>query len=76
MADVGVDHQEIVRADDGGFARLGGAMDGGTFAEKIVVADAQSGRLVLVFDILRRLADDAAGVKTVVRPRWCVRPVK
>ena len=37
------------------------------FAENIVVADAQPRRLVLVFQILRRVADDAAGVKLVVR---------
>ena len=37
------------------------------FAEDIVVADAQARRLVLVFQILRRVADDAAGVKLVAR---------
>ena len=37
------------------------------FAEDIVVADAQARRLVLVLQILRRVADDAAGVKLVAR---------
>ena len=35
------------------------------FAENIFVADAQPGRFVLVFQILRRVADDAAGVEPV-----------
>jgi hypothetical protein len=35
------------------------------FAKHIVVADAQPRRLVLVFQVLWRIADDTAGVKTV-----------
>ena len=42
-------------------------MNRDVFAENIVVADAQPRRLVLVFQILRRVADDAAGVKSVAR---------
>ena len=37
------------------------------FAEYIVVADAQPRRLALVFQILRLVADDAAGMKRIVR---------
>jgi hypothetical protein len=38
------------------------------FAEKIVRADAQAGRLILVFDILRRVADDAVRVEALSGP--------
>ena len=41
------------------------------FAEHVVVADAQARRLVLVFQILRRVADDAAGMKTVAHANRC-----
>ena len=37
------------------------------FAKHIVVADAQPRWLVLVFQVLWRIADDTAGVKTVAR---------
>ena len=43
-------------------------MDGGPLAEKIGRADAQPGRGVLIFDILRRAAQYAAGVEAIVRP--------
>jgi hypothetical protein len=42
-------------------------MDGGVLAENIVVADAETRGFVFVFQILRRVADDAAGVELVVR---------
>ena len=66
VPDVGIDHQKIVRADDGGLAHFGRAMHRGAFAHQIVVAHAQFGRFILVFDILRGLAHDAPGVKAVV----------
>jgi hypothetical protein len=42
---------------------FGRAMNGDVFAEHVVIADAQARRLTLVFQILRRVADDTAGVK-------------
>src|SRR5947209_1428441 len=42
-------------------------MHGDVFAEDVVVADTQTGRLVAVFQILRRVADDAAGVEAISR---------
>jgi hypothetical protein len=65
VGNMGVDHEKIVRTDDSGFAGLGGTMRGEPFAKKIMVADFQPGRLVLVLYVLRRLADDATGVKAV-----------
>ena len=44
-------------------AGLGGAVDGDAFTENIVVADARAGRGVLVFQILRGVADDRADVE-------------
>jgi len=37
------------------------------FAENIVLADAQPRRFSFVFQVLRRVADDAAGVKNIAR---------
>ena len=51
------------------------AMHRDMFAEDIVVADAQARRLALVFQILRRIADDAAGVELLCEP-MVVRPVR
>ena len=42
-------------------------MDGDMLAKNVVVADAQPCRYAIVFQILRRVADDAAGVKLVAR---------
>ncbi len=46
---------------------FGRAMHRDMFAEDVVVANAQARRLVFVFQILRRVADDATGVKPVAR---------
>ena len=42
-------------------------MDGDVLAESIVIANAQAGRLVFIFQVLRRVTDDAAGVKDIAR---------
>ena|ERR1035437_8499754 len=42
-------------------------MHGDVFAEDVVIADAQPGWLVSIFQILRRVANDAARVKTIMR---------
>jgi len=56
-----------MRADDRLTIRRGGTMHRDVFAENIMVADAHTRRFAVVFQILRRVADDAAGVKNVVR---------
>ena len=71
VADMAIRHQKIVRADDRFPVRFGRAMHRDVFAENIVVADAQPRRFALVFQILRRVADDAAGVKLIVRADFC-----
>ncbi len=67
MSDMAVRHQKIVRADAGLLGQLVRTMNRGMFAEDIVVANAQAGRLVLILQILRGVADHAAGVEAVVR---------
>ena len=67
VADVTVCHQKIMRTDNGLAVRPGRAMHRDMFAEDIVGADAQTRRFVLVFQILRRIADDAPGVEFIVR---------
>ena len=60
-------HEESVRTDHRRFLHLVGSVHRAVFAKHVVVADAQAGRLVPVFQILRRAADHAAGVKLVAR---------
>ena len=43
-------------------------MDGDVFAEDIVIPDADARGCAVVFQILRRIADDAARVETVAGP--------
>ena len=62
---MGIDHEKIGRANDRGILTLGQAVGGNALAEKVVVADFQPGRLILIFDILRRLANDAPGIKAI-----------
>ena len=56
-----------MRADEGFGVRPGRTVGGKMFMEYIVVANAQPRRLALVLQILRRAADDAAGVKIIAR---------
>ena len=42
-------------------------MDRDVFAKNVIAADAESGRVVLVFEVLWGFADHAAGVKAVHR---------
>jgi len=57
-----------VRADDRFRVRPVRAVHREMLAKDIVVADAQARRLSPVFQILGRVADDAAGMKHIVRP--------
>src|SRR2546427_486200 len=68
VADMAMSHQKIVRADHRLLSTLVGAVDGDVFAEDVPLADAQAGRLALVFQVLGSIADHAAGVELIVRP--------
>ena len=59
-------HQKIARADDRFLRLLVRPMHRDVFAENVVVTNAQPGRFFFVFQVLRRAADHAAGVKRVV----------
>src|SRR5579863_10117307 len=67
VRDVTVRHEKIIRADDGVFRGRVSAMGGEMFAKHVVSADPQSCRGILVFEVLRRIADDTARVKDIVR---------
>ena len=64
---VRVGHEKIMRSDYGLGVGFGRTMDGNMFAEDVVVSDAQPRRLVLVFQILWRVANHATGMELVVR---------
>ncbi len=66
VADMGVDHEEIIRADDRRLFRDCGAMHRGPLAEKIAAANDQAGGFMLLFDILRSVADDGPDMETIV----------
>src|SRR5690606_25972626 len=58
MGDMYIGHQQVVAADGGHATVLHGApMQGAAFANDIVVADDQPGRLTMVFLVLAILAD-------------------
>src|SRR5580704_14628891 len=40
-------------------------MHGDMFTEHILIADAQTGRIALVFQVLRRITDDTAGMELI-----------
>ena len=67
VADVRVGHEEVVRAEDRVLGELVRAVHGDVLAEDVVVADDEAGWLVLIFQVLRHVADDAAGVEAVPR---------
>lgn len=65
VGDVGVAEQQIMRADAGGQAFVGAAVDGGVFAKNVVVADFEVSGIAEVFEILGLAADDGEGEKLV-----------
>ena len=67
MPHVAMRHQKIVRTDDRFLGFCVRPVHRDMFAKNVVVADAQTRRLALVFQVLRRLANHAAGVEGVVR---------
>jgi hypothetical protein len=66
MADVASGHEEVIGADDGVFLDRGGAIYGDVFSEGVSVADAEAGGFAFIFEVLRSIADDGAGMKDVV----------
>ena len=67
MREVDVGHDPVVVAEDGGADVLHGApVEGGVFADGVVVADLQGGRFAAVFFVLRRSAQRGKGVDVVV----------
>jgi len=67
VADMAVGHEKILRADPRVLVGRVGAVNGDVFAEEVSVADDEPGRLAAVLQVLRRVADDAAGVEPVFR---------
>src|SRR5262249_6714657 len=65
VGDVGADHDEVIVAKQCLERAGGAAMDGGVFADDVVVADLDRGAFTLVFEVLRGVADDGAGVNDV-----------
>ena len=57
MRDVDVGEEKIVRADHGGIAVVGGAMNRDAFAKHIAVADLQPRDAAFPFQVLRLLAE-------------------
>ena len=72
MGDVGIDDQQIVRADDGGVAVIGRAVDGDAFAENIVIADLHPGDAALPFQVLRFHANGGEGEDFIFPSEFCV----
>ena len=52
VRDVYVGEEQIVGADDGGVAVVGGAVDGNGFAEDVVVANLEAGDSAFPFQVL------------------------
>jgi len=65
VSHVAMRHQEIGGADDRRFRHVVGAMDGDVFPKEVVIADAQFRRFTVELAVLRRVTDDAAGVKLI-----------
>ncbi len=64
---VRIRHEEIIRADDRVLFIFVRAMNRNMFAKDISFADAEFCWLAFVFQILRGVADDATGVKMIIR---------
>jgi hypothetical protein len=68
VGDMCVAEEQIVVADTGGDFFRGAAVDGGVFAEGVIVSDDEGGRLTDVFDVLGDLAYGGEGEKGVIFP--------
>src|SRR5689334_7803625 len=66
VSDMAVGHQKVIRANDGLLLRITRAVNGAMLPEGISFADTQARRFPFVFQVLRRLPDDAPGEKSVI----------
>jgi len=67
VPDMTVWRKQVVRADDRVFRQGVRAIHGNVFAKDVMVANEKTRRLAGVFQVHRRIANDATGVKAVVR---------
>jgi len=67
VAYVTASHEKVFVANHGVFFELGGAMHGGVFTKDISGANLKSSRGSRVFEILWRIADHRAGMKSIIR---------
>jgi hypothetical protein len=65
VSDVGPGHQEVPVAQDGVFIESVRTVHGHVLPEDIVFADAQTGRLSGVFEVLRRITQHCPGMDAV-----------
>ena len=59
-------HEKIMRAQYGVFREFVGPMNGNVFVKHIVVADPSARSFTMIFQILRRIANDRARVKYIM----------
>ena len=59
-------HQEIVTSDDRVLGERVGSVDGDVFAENIPIPDAKARGSSVIFEILRGISDDTAGMKYII----------
>ena len=71
MRDMGVGEEISVMTDDGFGSWKGAAVDCAKFAERVVISNFQKGRLGVVFQILRALANRAVGIKNIPFSNAC-----
>ena len=67
VTDMTVGHEEVVRTEAGGIVRIVRAMNGDVLANNVVVTNHDGGRTATKAEILRKIADDGAGVDAVAR---------
>jgi len=67
VRDVTMRHEKVVRPDQRVLVAAIGAVHRDMLAENVVIADAQPCGRALVLEVLRRITDDAACVKRIVR---------
>ena len=68
VADVAVDHQEIMGTHHRVLGDLVGTLHGAIFTKNVMGTEAKTGGFVLVFEILRGIADDTTGVELIMAP--------
>jgi hypothetical protein len=67
VSDMRVVHDEVVVANHGYFAPLASAMNSGTFAKHVAIADSHSARQTRVREVLRFISDHRGRMNHIVR---------